>query len=122
MSGKDNDEISQRDREPYAKEPTVFKYVVSEGSIFVFDMGDFINEEDINNTNPFTFLSCDQTSGILVENLQQETNKIFSFKAPFLRHNDQVNTNLRFKLTFKDKNDSSDKKITHDAKVVVWSL
>ena len=28
-----------------------FKYAVSEGSMFVFDLGDFINEKDIYNTN-----------------------------------------------------------------------
>jgi hypothetical protein len=82
-------------------------------------MGDFISEKDINNTDSFTFLSCEKTSGIPVENLHQENDRIFSFKAPYLRDNDEVNTVLHFKLTFKDKNDSSDRKITHDAKVIV---
>ena len=119
MAGKDKDEISQRDRKAYAKKPTVFKYAVSEGSTFVFDLDDFISEKDINNTNSFTFLSCEQTSGIPVESLHKETDRIFSFKAPYLRHNDEVNTNLHFKLTFIHNNDSSDKKINHNAKVVV---
>ena len=43
MAVKDKDEISQGDRKAYAKKPTV-KYVVSGGSIFVFDMGAFISE------------------------------------------------------------------------------
>jgi hypothetical protein len=81
-------------------------------------MGDFICEKDIDNTDSFTFLSYDQPGGIHVEK-HKETSRIFSFKAPYLRHNDKVNTILHFKLTFKDKNDSSDEKITHDAKVIV---
>jgi NTE family protein len=119
MAAKDKDDISQGDRKAYAKKPVHFKYVVSEGSIFVFDMSDFISEKDVDNTDSFTFLSCEKTSGIPVENLHQETDRIFSFNAPYIIHNDEVNTILHFKLTFKDKNDSSDKQITHDAKVVV---
>ena len=119
MAVKDKDEISQGDRKAYAKKPTV-KYVVSGGSTFVFDMGAFISEKDLNNTDSFTFLSCETNQAVYtVENLHQETDRIFSFKAPYLRHNDEVNTVLHFKLTFKDKNDSSDRKITHDAKVIV---
>src|SRR6476659_2376580 len=106
MAAKDKDDIYQGDRKAYAKKPVHFKYVVSEGSIFVFDMGDFVSEKDIDNTDSFTFFSCDQTGGIPVEK-HKETDRIFSFKAPYLRHNDKVNTILYFKLTFKDNNESS---------------
>jgi hypothetical protein len=54
-----------------------FKYAVSEWSMFVFDLGDFIKEKDINNTNSFSFLPCEQASGIAVENLEIERSNIF---------------------------------------------
>jgi hypothetical protein len=76
-----------------------------------------ISEKDVNNTNSFSF-SCTQTSGIPVENLRKENDRIFSFKAPYLRHSYGVNTNLHFKLTLIDNNNPNEK-ITHNAKVVV---
>jgi len=117
VAGKNMVENQQRDIEIFTIVPNCFNYVVSEGSTVDFDTADFISEKDIDNsTNSFTFISCDQTRGIPVENLHKENDRIFSFIAPYLRHNDEVSTSIDFTLTFKDK---GDKKITHNAKVIV---
>ena len=73
--------------------------------------------KDVNNTDSFTFMRKPAVYRLRI--FHQENNRIFSFKALYLRDNDEVNTVLHFKLTFKDKNDSSDRKIAHNAKVIV---
>jgi len=118
MNGENTGGELNRNEETYPDRSIDFRYTVSEGSLFVFDLGEFISEIDIHNTKSVSFL-CEQLDGIPADNLRKETDRTFSFRAPYLRHSDGLNTVLYFKLTFKDNNTSSDKPISCHAKVIV---
>jgi NTE family protein len=94
---------------------TNFKYVVSEGSIVVFNLHDFISnrDEDIN-IGKIGFQSCIQTNSVPTVDPSIENDRI-SFTAPYVNGN-EPNTRLSFKLTIKDK---SGKTSSYLANVIV---
>lgn len=86
------------------------EYVVSEGSMVVFDAREFAVDRHIanrkssnenNNNNNVNFESCKQETrdDMHVPNISKEQNsRIYWFKAPYLRDKDAVTTTLNFNL------------------------
>jgi NTE family protein len=101
--------------------PIKLEYVASEGSTVVFDALEFTIDKRAGNTkssdeNKVKFESCDQKrdDGIQVNNLTKEQNdRIYWFKAPYLRDENAVTTTLNFKLKIVGED------TPYDAKVVV---
>jgi NTE family protein len=97
MSGKDNAESPQSNRKTDAK---FTDYVVSEGSIVIFDLHDFLSDKDINNQG-ISFQSYRQIDNMPAVDLRKANGKILWFIAPYVR-GDKANTKLKFELTTKD--------------------
>lgn len=100
MSGKNKVELPQRDTEKSSSKPTGFSYVVSEGSIVIIDLHDFITEKEIN-ADKVEIESCVQTGNMPPLDRHDEKDRI-SFTAPYVKDNN-VNAKLTFELTVKDK-------------------
>lgn len=117
MNRKNNMGVPERIDETNADRTNDLNYTLSEGSTLVFNADVFIGEDDVHNTKSLSF-SCEQIDGIPVENLHKETDRMFSFRAPYLKRSDELHTVLQFRLTFND-DVSGGKLITRYAKVVV---
>ncbi|HKG88231.1 MAG TPA: patatin-like phospholipase family protein [Nitrososphaeraceae archaeon] len=102
-----------------------FEYVVSEGSTVIFDALEFTMDKRVGNTKPYDenkvkFDSFKQIShGIQVNLTKEQNDRIYSFKAPYIRDENRVTTTLNFRVYIADKNTASNEKIPYDAKVVV---
>ena len=117
MNRKNNMGVPERIDETNGDRTNDLNYTLSEGSTLVFNADEFIGEDDVHNTKSLSF-SCEQIDGIPVENLHKETDRMFSFRAPYLKRIDELHTVLQFRLTFND-DVSGGKLITRYAKVVV---
>ena len=89
-------------------------FIVSEGSIVIFDLHDFISENDINSRH-VRFGSYRQIGGTPNVDLIREIDTIVSFKAPYVKGNN-ANTKLNFELTTTDNNDRT---FTYKVNVIV---
>lgn len=98
-TGKNSDEIPSDIKKDIIKS-TSFNYVVSEGSIVVFNLHDFISDKDINN-HGISFQSYRQTDNMPDVDLHKANGKILWFTAPYVRGN-KANIKLKFELTTKD--------------------
>jgi hypothetical protein len=79
------------------------KYTVSEGSTVIFDLREFVSEDNLKS---YFFRSCTQTSGIPVTDLKEEPQTI-SFKAPYLKdHTPHMGLEFKLQTAAKDKNDN----------------
>src|SRR5215475_5370907 len=100
MTGKNNDEIPSDTKKDMKS--TSFNYVVSEGSIAVFTLRDFISNKDEDiDIGKSVFQSCIQTDSVPSVDPSIENDRI-SFAVPYVKGN-EPNTRLRFELTIKDK-------------------
>jgi hypothetical protein len=98
MSHKTKDEIPQIGIKNAVDKPAGFNYIVSEGSIVIFDLHDFISDNDID-TDKMKFETCRQLYGKAAVNRHDENDRI-SFTAPYVQ-GDHVNTKLSFELIVK---------------------
>ena len=100
MIGKNNEEIPSDTKKDMKS--TSFNYVVSEGSIAVFNLRDFISNKDEDiDIGKSVFQSCIQTDSVPSVDPSIENDRI-SFAVPYVKGN-EPNTRLRFELTIKDK-------------------
>ena len=116
MTGKNKGEIPSDIKKDIINS-TSFNYIVSEGSIVVFNLHDFISyrDEDID-IGKIGFQSCIQTDSIPIVDPSIENDRI-SFTAPYVKGT-EPNTRLSFELTIKDKSG----KISHYIANVIIKL
>jgi hypothetical protein len=89
MSEKDKDTAKTSKKTDANKSP-IFRYTISEGYTVIFDLRQFLNDNefhDHHNIKSFSFHSFKQISGMPVRTIKQSDQTI-SFKVPYLRDND----------------------------------
>jgi NTE family protein len=116
ITGKNQGEISSDTKKDIVNS-TSFNYVVSEGSIVVFNLHDFISyrDEDID-IGKIGFQSCIQTDSKPTVDPSIKNDQI-SFTAPYVKGT-EPHTRLSFELTIKDKSG----KISHFIANVIVKL
>ena len=105
LNGKDKDKLLENSK----KIAPCLEQLVSEGSIVVFDLADFISDKEIDIDN-FRFQSYRQIDSKTAVEIHNENDKFLWFTAPYVRGN-EINTKLNFELTIKDNDNSSTQKV-----------